>query len=74
MSGKKNSVKDFENALACYEIIKEALIGLTEITHVNFSKDDIFYGVALDNIQAIHDAVNCILDIYNPYNEQKKNI
>ncbi|MHA1725992.1 MAG: hypothetical protein ACTSXH_14365 [Promethearchaeota archaeon] len=74
MSGKKNSVKNFENALACYEVIKEALMGLTEITHINFLKEDIFHKAALDNIQAIYDSVNCILDIYNPYNEQKKSI
>ena len=46
-----------DDAMSCYESIREALTGLYEIIKINFNEED-FYGLAaLDNLKAINENV-----------------
>ncbi len=74
MSGKKNSLQDFNEALEYYEIIKEGLIGLSEIIQINFEKESIFYDTGFDNIYAIHDSLICLLNVFNPSEDLKEKL
>ena len=74
LSGKKCDVENFNKALVYYEIIKEGLIGLSEIIRINFEKQDFFYETGFDNIYAVHDSLLCLLNIYNPSNVLKEKL
>ena len=74
MSRKDNNIKDFKRALEYYEIIKEGLIGLSEIARINFEEEDMFYDASFDNIYAVYNSLISLLNIYNPSKDLKEKL
>jgi len=46
-----------DDVMACYRNVREALTGLTEIVHINFSEKDFYHQAAVDNLKVLHDNV-----------------
>lgn len=58
-----------DEAMECYENIREALSGLYEIVKINFTEND-FYGLAaIDNLKAINE--NMIKLLKDSHNERE---
>lgn len=74
MSRKDNNIKEFKRALEYYEIIKEGLIGLSEIARINFEEEDMFYDASFDNIYAVYNSLISLLNIYNPSKDLKEKL
>jgi hypothetical protein len=58
--GQEQNEKKMEDAMEKYRNIRECLTGLYEIININFSEQNIYYQVAMDNLINLN---NEILDL-----------
>ena len=69
---EEEGMEELEYEMESYKEIREALAGLSEILHINFSKKDFYYLAAMDNLQAIHNNILDILEKVNPREFRKR--
>ena len=58
--------KKLDDAMSCYEDIREALTGLYEIIKINFNEKDFYGQAAIDNLKGINEnVVKLLKDVHN---------
>ena len=59
--GPIENEEKLDDVMACYQNVREALSGLSEIININFNEKDFYHAAAVDNLKALHDNVLEIL-------------
>ena len=62
---KSDEMSREKKSFEYYEIIREAIKGLTEILKIKFKPEDFFYQAGLDNLNALHASILALLEQYN---------
>ena len=72
LTKKNDNIRIDDDDVELYEVMREAISALTDIIKINFDRNDFFYQVGLDNLNALHASIIALSEGHDIPSELKR--